>query len=69
MLVGVGDALVVLFFVFVLFRVGSRIATLPESLDEVVALLVVGKLLEGCPLFISNDVDDILIQPLSVGLA
>jgi hypothetical protein len=41
MLVGVGDSLVVLFFVFVLFGVRSGIATLPELLNEVISFFVV----------------------------
>jgi len=40
-LVGVGDALVVLFLIFVLFGIGSGVAALPERLNEVVALFVV----------------------------
>src|SRR5579864_1296506 len=66
-LVGVRDALVVLFFVFVLFGVRRGIATLPEGLDEVVALLVVGELFESSALFVGNDVDHVLIEPLFVG--
>ena len=46
-LVGIGDAAVVLFLVFVLRSVGRRVAAQPELLDELVALLVVGKLLKG----------------------
>ena len=66
MLVGVGDALVVLFFIFVLFGVGSGIAALPEGLDKIVAFLVVRELLEGGALFVGDDPDDVLFQPLLV---
>ena len=69
MLVGIGNALVVLFFIFVLFGVGRGIAALPEGFNEVVALLVVGELLEGGALFVGDDVGDVLGQPLLVGLA
>src|SRR5246127_3275347 len=67
-LVGVSDALVVLFLIFVLFGVGRRIAALPEGFDEVVALFVVGELLEGGALFVGDDVGDVLVEPLLVGL-
>ena len=69
MLFGVGNALVVLFLIFVLFGVGRGVAALPEGFDEVVALLVVGELLESRALFVGDDVDYVLFQPLLVGLA
>ena len=69
MLVGVGDALIVLFFVFVLFGVGSRIAALPEGLDELVALFVVAELFESRSLLVGNDPDDVFIQPLLILLS
>ena len=66
MLIGVGNSLVVLFFVFVLFRVRSGIATLPESLDERIALFVVAQLLKRRLLFVGDDPDYVLIEPLLV---
>src|SRR5580698_5934897 len=66
MLVGVGNALVVLFFVLVLFGVRSGIATLPESFDERIALFVVAELLEGRLLFVGDDPDHVLIEPFLV---
>src|SRR5215471_10446167 len=69
MLIGIGDALVVLFLKFVLFGVGRGIAALPESFNEVIALFVVRELLEGGTLFIGDDVGDVLVKPLFVGLA
>jgi hypothetical protein len=69
MLVGVGDALVVLFLIFVLFGIGRGIAALPEGFNEIVALFVVGELLEGGSLFVGDDVSDVFVQPLLVGLA
>src|SRR5437879_5524888 len=69
MLVGVGDAGVVLFLVLVLFGVGSRVATLPEGLDELVAFFVVGKLFESGSFFVGDDPDDVLVEPLLVNLA
>src|SRR3954463_8340265 len=68
-LVGVGDALVVLFFVFVLFGVGRGIATLPECFNEVVAFLIVGELLEGGTLFVSDDVGHVFVEPLAIRFA
>src|SRR5437899_8067415 len=67
-LVGVGDALIMLFLILVLFCVGRGIATLPEGLDEVVALFVVGELLESGPFFVGDYVGDVFIQPLFVSL-
>src|SRR5581483_10947426 len=69
MLVGISDALVVFLFEFVLFGVRRGIAALPESLDEIVPLFVVGQLFEGGPLLIRDDVGHILVQPLLVWLA
>src|SRR4051794_3660624 len=69
MLVGIGDTLVVFFFEFVLFGIRRRIAALPEGFNEVVALLIIGELLKGSAFFVSNDVGDVLVQPLLVGLA
>ena len=68
MLVGVSNALVVLFakFIFVGIRIG--IAATPELFDETLALVVSGKLLEGLPLFVCDDVSDVLIQPVLVSL-
>ena len=68
-LVGVSDALVVLFLVFVLFGVRRGVAALPEGFNEVVALLVVGELLEGRALFVGDDPDDVLFQPLLISFA
>src|SRR5437899_3865477 len=69
MLIGIGDAAVVLFFIFVLFGVGRRIAAEPELLDELVALFVVGEFGEGGALFITDDVAHVFIKPFLVGFA
>ena len=63
MLIGVGDAPVVLFFIFVIFSVRSRIAALPERLNKLVALGIGAQLLERGELFIGDDPADILVQP------
>src|SRR5581483_8510569 len=68
-LVGVGDALVVLFLILVLFGVGRRVAALPERFDEVVALFVIRELLEGGTFFIGDDVNDVFVEPLFIRLA
>ena len=69
MFVRVGDAPVVLFFEFVLSSIGRGVAALPESFDEVIALFVVGQLLERAPFFICDNEGDVLVQPLPVRLA
>jgi hypothetical protein len=53
--VGVSDAAVVLFFVFVFDRVRGGIAPEPELLDELIALFVVGELLKSRSLFVGED--------------
>ena len=69
MLVGVGNAPVMLFLVFVLFGVWSRVAALPESFNKVVALFVVGKLFKGRTFFVADDPDYVLIKPFLVRFA
>src|SRR5208283_6023867 len=69
MLVGICDAPVMLFFKFVLVGVGSGVAALPERLDELVALFVVGELHEGATFVVGNDPAHVLVQPLAVCLA
>ena len=66
-LVRVGDAAIVLFLEFVLWRVRSGIATQPELLDELVTLFVVGQLLERRELFRRDDLAHVFVQPLLVG--
>ena len=68
-LVGVLDAPIVLFLELVLFGVRSGIAALPEGFDELVALFVVGELLERLALFVRDNVDDVFVEPFLVGLA
>ena len=65
-LVGVSDAAVVLFLELVLDGIGRGIAAQPELLDELLALFVGLQPLEGLALFIGDDVDDVLVQPLLV---
>jgi hypothetical protein len=67
--VGIFDAAVMLFLEFVFFGIGSGIAALPEGFDELVTLLVVGELFERLPLFVRDDVNDVLVEPFLVGLA
>src|SRR5262249_9691673 len=67
-LVRVGDAAVVFFFVFVFDRVGRWIATQPEMLDEVVALLVGGEAVEGGQLFRRDDPPHVFVETILVDL-
>src|SRR6516225_5926263 len=67
MFVRVSDAAIVLFAKLVLRRIGIRIATQPELLDEVVALLIIAQALEGFQLLVGDDPMNILIHPLLVG--
>ena len=69
MLIGISNALVVLFFIFVFFGVRGRIAALPEGFDKVVALFIVRELPEGGALFVGDDVNDVFVEPLLVRLA
>src|SRR5262249_36765374 len=67
MLVGVGDAAVVLFLEVVGERFRIGVATQPELLDELFALLIVGGGLEDLALFVVNDVAALLRRPPFVG--
>src|SRR5580658_618670 len=69
MLVGVGDAAIMLFLVFVLGSVGRWVAAQPEVFDELITLFVVGERFECGDLFGRDDVDHVLFQPLLVGAA
>jgi len=68
MLVGVSDALVIFLAILVFVGVGIGIAPPPKLLDKALALIVGLELLEGLPLFIGDDVSDILFQPILVSL-
>src|SRR5262249_23706575 len=57
---------IVFFLEFVLFGVRRGIATTPEGFNKIVALDVVGKLVEGRKLFRCNDVRYLLIAPFLV---
>ncbi len=67
MLVGVGDAAVVLFFELVLDGIRGGIAAQPELLDELLALFVGLQPFEGGALFIGDDVGHVFVQPLAIG--
>ena len=66
MLVGIGDAAIVLFFKIVVGQIRIRAAAQPELLDELFALFVGRELQEGLTLFRRNNVDDVFVQPLLV---
>ena len=65
-LVGVGNAAVVLFLKCVFGRIGIGIAPLPERLDKLLPFLVGGQMQEGVALFGRDDVDHVFVQPLLV---
>src|SRR5687768_2755907 len=67
-LVGVGDTLVILFAVFVLFRVRVGVAAAPEILDEVLTLLVGGQSIERPLFFLGDDVSDVGVAPFLISL-
>ncbi len=69
MLVGVGDAAVVLFLGRVFGRIGFGIADVPEMLDELVALFVGGETKEGGFFFGRDDVGDVFVEPRIEGIA
>ena len=66
MLVGIGDAQIMLFAELILRRIGIRIAAQPELLDELLALFFVGHVLEGLGFFVRDDPFHVLVQPLLI---
>src|SRR5262249_15436592 len=66
MFVGVGDALVIFFAVFVDVGVGIRIAVEPEPFDELLALVVGLEIVEDLALLIRDDPADVFIYPALV---
>src|SRR3954462_879988 len=67
-LVRVGDAFVVFLAIFIFIGVRIRIAPAPEFFDEPFAFFVGFEFLERLPLFIGDDVGDVLVEPVLVGL-
>src|SRR5947209_4005240 len=65
-LVGVGDAAIVLFLEIVVGQIGIVAAAQPELLDELFPLFVGFQLQEGSALFRRNDVNNVFVQPLLV---
>lgn len=65
-LVGESDAAVVFLLELVIRCAGRGIAARPELLDELVAFLVAGELLEGGALGVVNNVDHVLVESLGV---
>src|SRR2546422_566934 len=68
MLVGIGDALVIFLAILVFVGVGIGVPSPPKLLDKALALIVGLELLEGLPLFIGDDVSDVLFEPVFVSL-
>ena len=67
MLVGIGDAPVVLFAKLVFRGIGIGVAAQPEVLNKRFALLVVAQAHERLALFVGNDVGHFLVQPGLIG--
>src|SRR6266446_3717434 len=65
MLVGVRDPAVMFLFDFVC-RGGSCLTPQPELLDELVPLLIGGQFFKRGALFIVDDVDHVLVQPVNI---
>src|SRR5215472_2600340 len=68
MFVGIGQAAVVLFLEFIYRGLRIGIPDLPEVLDEIVALDVVGEFFESASLLAGDDVGNDLIQPFPISL-
>src|SRR5450631_3810999 len=67
MLVCISNPPVVLFLVFILRRIGIGVSPLPELLDEVISLFIVGKALEGLQLLVGDDPAHLFVDPPFVG--
>ena len=65
--VSVRNTPVVLFLVFILRCVRSRVAAQPELLDKLIALFVIRKLLERRQFLRRDDVANVFVKPLLVG--
>lgn len=63
-LVGKCEPAIMFFLELVLRRAGGRIAARPELLDEMLPLLVCVQTLKRGLLFVSNDVEHVLVEPL-----
>ena len=60
---------VVFFLEFVFDCVGSRVAALPEGFDELVALFVIRKQLEGFLFLVRDNPADVFVEPFLISLA
>src|SRR5262245_40081981 len=65
-LVGVGDAFVILIAVFVFLGVRIRIAAAPEILNEILPLLIRGQGIKSLFLIFGDDVSDVRIDPFLI---
>ena len=63
MFVGIGDAFVIFFTVFIFFRIRIRIAAAPKIFDEIFALLIGLKSQKGALFLLGDNVIDVGIQP------
>ena len=63
MLIGIGNAGVVLLAELIVRGLRVRVATKPEVLDELLTLLVVLQAFERLHFLVRDDPDDVLVQP------
>ena len=68
-LVGIRHTTVVFFFELILYGIWGRVAALPKRLNELVALFVIGELLEGGALFVGDNPPDVFVHPFLISLA
>jgi hypothetical protein len=67
MFVGVSDSLVVFLAIFVFVGVRIGIAAAPKLFDETFPLVIGFQFLKRFALFVSDDVSDVLVEPVLVG--
>src|SRR5215831_1041737 len=68
MLVRVGDAFVVFLAIFVFVGVRIGITASPELFDETFPFIIRLQFFEGFALFVGDDIGDVFVEPVLVGL-
>src|SRR5882762_10521991 len=68
MFVGISNSLVILLAILVLFSIRIRITTAPKCFDKLFALFVCRQPFECLAFLVSNDVGDILFDPVFISL-
>jgi hypothetical protein len=67
-LVRVCDSFVIFLFELVFIGIRIGITPAPKLFDKAFALVVSGQFLECLPFFVGDDVSDVLVEPVFVGL-